>query len=597
MLDEIVSNTQKSSKKQEETSSLKKWLKMFDDSWTYAQQNYHTRWEENFKLYHNKNIKEPYGIVESFVPMVNSTVNTIVAALFNSNPSIKYVPNHPDQEADTRVINELYEDFSRQDGWVQKNKINGRQGIITGNYCAFYEWVNDRNGGFVHKTIVPVRDMIIDPQSTSYENWRYVGRRFFASKKELEKATIYDLEKDKDIKRYKNLDQIVQGAGANEDNDKARKDEMLGSVAPTDKDQVELIEIWTHDKMVVIANRSTIIEERENPHLTLARSLYNQRKLAHEIERQETFAVTGEDIGEFDEAFNEETAGLMPFAHGRDYEDVSLVYGSSDVDNIADQQTLLNTLTSLNLEAILYTLYPERTLDPKFSTWADDLTPGVGKVYPLPAGAMVWNNPPAIPNNAFQERLNIKDEIRETAAVSQVSKGMPTEGTTATEIKAMLGQADLRIQEKAQTLANDFFFQEAKIVLRLVQLYAPSDMVVRTLTDAGVQFEEVNPSRFLGEYTPMVKLDVTAKLEQAEKQQAAQQAFQIMIQDPTNNLQEAKAIMYKKMMPELSEEEIQRIITPQQPALPPMTEQPMEQPVEEPIPVEAQPIEQPMEEM
>ena len=88
-------------------------------------------------------------------------------------------------------------------------------------------------------------------------------------------------------------------------------------------------------------------------------------------------------------------------------------------------------------------------------------------------------------------------------------------------------------------------------------------------------------SKFMGEYTPMVTLDVEHRLEMAEKQEAYTQAFQMIIADPTNNLQAAKEIMYKKMMPELTEDEIQSIITP--------AEQPqMAAPVEENINPEMQ---------
>jgi hypothetical protein len=161
--------------------------------------------------------------------------------------------------------------------------------------------------------------------------------------------------------------------------------------------------------------------------------------------------------------------------------------------------------------------------------------------------------------------------------------------TTATEIKAMVGQADIRIQEKAQTLAHDFFFQEAKIVLKLLQLYAPDEMWVRSMDDAGVTFTPVNPKKFLGEYTPMVTLDVERRLERQEQQDAYMQAFQIIIQDPSNNLQAAKEILYKKMMPELTEEEIEQIIAPQEQPPMPMQEQlppeevPMQEQTEEPI--------------
>lgn len=540
---------QKKKQSGEKDAELAKWLSKFERSWNYAKQNYHQKWENNWKLYHNIRVKRSHdGVVKTFVPMVNSAVNTIVAELFNSNPLVNYRPNHPDQEADTKVLNEIYSDFALRDNWVQKNKINGRQGLITGNFCTFYEWVEERNGGYVHKINIPIRDMIIDPSSSSYEDWRYVGRRFFADKKSLEEETIYDFKTDSYKKRYKNLDEVVSG-GKDEDDDKSKKDQAIGSI-DNDKDRVELIEIWTKEHVVVIANRTTIIEERENPHYSIAKSQLAQRKVEAKIR--------GESVDEHDKI-----DGLLPFAHGRIYADISLPYGDSDVDIIVDQQELLNELTELNIEALLYTLYPEKTLDPKFSEWIDDMDPAPGKIYPLPNGAMVWNNPPSIPTGITQERLNIKDEIRESSAISRISKGASaTDDTTATEIRNMLGQMDSRIQEKAQTLANEFFFQEAKIVLKLIQLYAPEQMWVRTLQDANVSFTEVNPRAFLGEYTPMITLGVQRKLQESEERDSYTQAYQILIQDPTNNLPALKRIMFRKMFPELTQEEIEQIIEP-----------------------------------
>ena len=534
---------------------------MFNNSWKYAKQNYHARWKNNWELYHNRRVKRSHdGVVETFVPLVNSSVNTIVASLFISNPAVNYIPNHPDQDADTKVLNEIYEDFARRDNWVQKNKVNGRQGIITGNLCAFYEWVSDKTGGYVHKINVPVRDMIIDPNSHGLEDCRYVGRRFFASLKSLEKETIYDVKEKKYVSRYKNLKKISRGgksADGDFESDKKQKDQSLGSVAPSDSDEVELVEIWTHKEVVVIANRQTIIEDRENPYYTLEKSAFEQRKLDHEFER-----ALGNDAGEFNEQFDEESAGLLPFAHGRMYEDISLPYGDSDVDIIADQQELLNDLTEMSVEAALYALYPERTIDPAYTTLIDDLEPGPGKVFPVPKGAMEWNSPAPFPTGMLNERANIKDEIREAISVSQISKGVAaTDNITATEIKATLGRGDTRIQEKAQTLANDFFVQEARIVLRLLQLYATEKIWVRTIQDANVDFHEVDPSRFLGEYTPMVTLDIQKRYEENEKKEANLQAYQILIQDPTNNLTAVKKHLLPKIMPSLSAEQIEEIIT------------------------------------
>ena len=574
-IDTMARKANKSNDTKDKDPVLSKFLKFFTDSWTYAQQNYHQTWERNWKLYRNiRTEKNHPGTIETFVPMVNSTVNTIVASLFNSNPSVKYIPNRADQNEETDILNDVYQDFARRDGWALKNKINGRQGIITGNYFAYYEWQPDDAGGFVHKEIIPIRDAVIDPNARNIAEAKYVGRRFFTSKKALENALIFDPETQKTVKRYKNLENITENAtdgGLDAQSDKAIKDTALGSVSPTKGSQVEIIEIWTHDEVAVIANRTTIIEHRENPYYTLNKSKFEQRRLEWEIKRLQTLQETAgaEDIGEFNEEFNKENAGLIPFAHGCDYPDVSLIYGSSDVDIIADEQELLNTLTDLNVEAILYQLFPERRIDPKFAGKVDNLDPAPGKVYPLPAGAMDWQTPPNIPTNAFAERNNIKGEIREAASVSEISKGITaTDSTTATEIKAMLGQADIRIREKADNLAQGFFMQEATIVFKLLKLYADDNYMIRKVGEDGIDFEQVDMARFTGEYTPMVTLDVQARLEQSEKQEAYTNAYQMIIADPTNNLTEAKRIMYPKMMPDLSQEEIMAIITPDQQALP-----------------------------
>lgn len=570
---------------------LSRFLKYFTDSWTYAQQNYHQTWERNWKLYRNiRTEKNHPGTVECFVPMVNSTVNTIVASLFNSNPSVKYLPNRADQNEETDILNDVYQDFARRDGWALKNKINGRQGIITGNYFAYYEWQPDDNGGFVHKEIIPIRDAILDPNAHNIADAKYVGRRFFTSKKELENTLIFNPETGKMEKRYKDLDNVTENAtdgGLDAQSDKAIKDTALGSVSPNKGSQVEVIEIWTHEEVCVIANQQTVIEYRENPYFALNKSKFEQRKLAWELERYQKLqeSAGAEDIGEFKEEFNKKSAGLIPFAHGCDYPDVSLIYGSSDVDIIADEQELLNTLTELNIEAVLYQLYPERRIDPKFAGKLDNLDPMPGKVYPLPAGAMDWNNPPTIPTNAFAERNNIKGEIRESASVSEISKGITaTDSTTATEIKAMLGQADVRIREKADNLAQGFFMQEATIVFKLLKLYADDNYMIRKVGDNGVKFETVEMSKFIGDYTPMVTLDVQAQLEKSEKQEAYTNAFQMIIADPTNNLTEAKRIMYPKMMPELTQEEIAAIITPTQPQQPQQPMQPTQPQMAQPVP-------------
>ena len=556
----VLSNANKENNEaKNEDKKLRKFLGYFNSSWDYQKNNHHERWDRNWKLYNGIRTKKNHpGNVEAFVPMTSSMVNTILSALFNTNPQVRYIPNYKDQESDTKVLNELYDDFARRDNWVKKNKKNGKQGLITGNFAAYYSWIDDKNGGYVHKEIVPIRDMIIDPNAPDYESWEWVGRRFTARLSKLKAEKIYDFDKEKYVPRYKNLNKISAGGSDYDQTDKSRKNEIIGSISTDDEDMVELIEIWTKKEVVVIANRSVIIEDRENPHYAMAKSRFEVRKTEWELAQQ----INNEaGPSEYPETFDENSAGLLPFAHGCDYDDISLPYGTSDVDIIADHQELLNTITELYIEAELYTIYPEGNLDPQYATYIDQLEHTPGKIRPLPVGAFSWDTPPQIPSNLFTERMNIKDEIREVTAVSQITKGVSaTDSTTATEIKAMLGQSDLRIQDKAQNLANGFFFQEAQIVLKFLQLYATDKLVVRTITDTGVTFTEVDMEKFLGEYTPMITLDVMKKLEDAERREQFLNAYQMLIKDPTNNLQKIKQYLLPKILPELDSQELNEII-------------------------------------
>ena len=161
--------------------------------------------------------------------------------------------------------------------------------------------------------------------------------------------------------------------------------------------------------------------------------------------------------------------GLIPIliAHGCDYPDVSLIYGSSDVDIIANEQELLNTLTELNVEAYV-PVFPEPYRFPSLRA-SDNQTQHQAKVYPLPTGAaMDWQQPTIIPNQRFCRAQQHSRAKLESASVSEISKGITaTDSTTATEIKGLCSdQADIRSEKRPTTLRKGFFMQEATIVFK-----------------------------------------------------------------------------------------------------------------------------------
>ena len=114
-------------------------LEDFSASWEYCSSSWHGRWKDNHDLYNGNRVKIGYqGITNTFVPMPFSTVETLVSALFGTNPKVAYLPpkEKPDQKTD--ILNALYDHFRERDQWAVKNIHVGRSMIKLGLGVAYY---------------------------------------------------------------------------------------------------------------------------------------------------------------------------------------------------------------------------------------------------------------------------------------------------------------------------------------------------------------------------------------------------------------------------------------------------------------------------
>lgn len=545
---------------------LKKTLDRFRASWQYAQSSYHTQWDEAWKLYNNRRVHYNYkGTANTFVPMTFGAIETMVAALANGRPSFDYEPEYPGQNQDTDVLNTLVDNYADRDQWDVKFTEIIRQMLITGNAPAYVYWEND-HPRLLHFSI---RDAIIDPNLVSpmqlLNGEGYAGRRYLTTIDALKEYEVVDSDpKSKtygEMKpRFQNLDNIKDKGsnGADKTTDKERKDMFMGTTAEQpDEHQVEIIEVWDEDRCISIANRTTVIEDIVNPTKQI------------QIDRGDP-----------------NPKGIIPFVFFRDYTDVSLFYGKGEIEPIKHHQEMLNDITNQNLDAVTLQLSPQIELDPAFASWINKIDNTPGRVYPFKPGTIGWRQPPQIAANAFNERTNIKQEIREATAIDQIAKGVSDTGSqeqTATAVRAQLNNAGQRIELKALMLEKDGFYQLGVILFRLIQLYVDDKILVKVASSTGVDLRVFDPKQFIGNYHPRVQLDLTTKQQEQDRQQKAIQAFQAIIQDPTNNLAAAKKILYPKMF-DLEQKEIDEIITPdpQQQAAMAAQQQQEQQPQEEP---------------
>jgi len=543
----------KSKKITTRNAQLDKTMKRFNDSWNYAKDSWHYRWERDWKLYNNQRVQQAYeGITNTFVPMVFSTVETIVTALSNSRPRFDWTPNDPMQQKETDALNSLLDDFWDGDRWDEKLEGAERQNVCLGTAPLFFYWDIDRPR-MVHFSI---RDAIVDPTATSPENLGYAGRRYLTTLDELKSYEYVDSDPESDtygemLKRFKLPTKAEIAAFKHDDTDQDVKNMFMGSTMPEASEyQVECLEIWDYDRVVTVLNRAFVIEDIENPYLVQSRQRGDKNP-----------------------------KGLLPFVFLRNYTDVSLFYGKSDVEPIASLQERLNDMDNQEGDYIIKQLAPQRWLDPVNEDWLDLINNDPDTVYPFKENTMGYYTPPILPANSFNERMNIKNEIRETTAIDQIAKGAANiKDATATEVKAQLNQASQRIEIKARNLERGPFFYMGQLLFRMIQLNITEPMVVRATGQQSTQpteFEMPNgemlnlpadtlvfdPDEYTGDWIPNVTLEIDSEQKKEQSKQQNLQAYQILIQDPTNNLAEIKKIFLPKIF-DLDQKDIDAIITP-----------------------------------
>jgi hypothetical protein len=516
-------------------------LKDFNAAWDYTEQELHDRWTSNWKLYHNIRVKVAYsGITDTFVPMVFGTVETLKSALFGSKPKFSYIAPHTKKNQDTTILNALLDYYWEKDQWSLKVINTGMDMLNLGTGVDFFYWDGD------HPCMlnIPLRDFFIDPYATSLKNARFLGRRFLTTLAELKDFQVVDPKSGEMVPKYKNLDQLekpTKPKGSNqaqtsEDNtDQQEKNYLYGSTTPDSEDQVEVIEYWSLDKTISVANRGVVIEDGAN-----------------------IYKAEGKRQG------NEFAQGLKPFAAARNYVDSSLYYAKGETDFIGDEQELLNDITNQNIDAVTFALNPMYTLDPDYADSINDVENLPGAVYPFKKDALNRIDMGTVSPSAYNERQNIKNEIRETTASNEIVKGVPAEGgkTTATEINAQVAGAGQRINLKVTQLENEYFYDVATIVFRMVRLFVKKPQMVRIVGKDGVKWDKFDPKDFQdGEYEPRIQLDIEVQNQKKQDADNAKEMMAAFLNDQDVNQVELKKMVLAKGF-QLDPDEVETLMQP-----------------------------------
>lgn len=484
----------------------------YQSSWNYRDSSYHKEWENWYKLYNSERVAVGYnGISDTFVPMSFSTIETKVSATSGEKPQVEYFPTRPDQQTNTEVLNGLFSYYWDLDNWTSKFIQHTRGLFLYGTGVMYVYWDIDHP---VCKNI-PLRDFFIDPTATvlTYQDAAFMGYRFFASKEDLKEEMVVNPDHDPEdpkskdmLPKYKNLDKLGDNYDTGDESDKQEKDTHMGSTLDKNAqaNQIEVLCHWTKDKVVYIGNRKEIIYEADNPYKV------RQQYLGYQNPK-----------------------GMYPFIVDSNYPDESLLYGRSELQPIYKAQELLNDITNQNIDAVSWSLDPIMELDPQYADYADKIQNVTGAIMPFKPGSYQAVQKPLVPSSAFNERVNIKNEIRETTAIDQVIRGAAASGeTTATEIKAQVASAGRRFDALLSAMEAGGYYQFAKLVFQLIQMYVTEPTMLRVIGETGVNWETYDPQQFQGDYEPRIKLQATLNAEKQRKMRDYKEMYSAMLGSP-----------------------------------------------------------------
>lgn len=530
---------------QESNEVVSKVTKDYASAWEYTEGTYHGTWENCWKLYNNKRTEdgEAYdGIANTFVPMTFSTIETMVSAIAGGKPKFGFKATGKDQEQDTKVLTAKLDYFWDCDKWSIKT-INWVRNVLMYGTGIVYVWWDIDKPRMIN---VPLRDFFIDPTATTIEDAAYIGRRFLTTKDSLETYQVVDPNTGKMNPMYTNLDKIEMESSddggednAGEPTDKQEKDIWMGStLANAPETQIECIEYWDRedDKVYVVANRTTLIRNSDNPYKVQAKA-------------------KGDEYAK----------GLTPFVAQRDYVDEALFYGKGEIEPIMQEQELLNDMTNQTVDSVTYTLNQMYTLDPAYADYINDVENIPGAVYPFPANALNPVQKGIVPTAAFNQISTIKQEIRETTSASEVAKGVDqsVSNVTATQIQAQQQSAGQRFGIKLTQFEEEGFHDLGKLVFQMVQLFTSNKQSVRISDENGISWADYDPEKFKGEYEPEVQLASTIKEIKMMDDQKSDAIFQSMVSNPLVDQTELTKMYLMKRF-DIDPDEVQKLMVEQQ---------------------------------
>jgi hypothetical protein len=431
-------------------------------------------------------------------PYALQIIEVLASNCIDEHSRARVLPTGPETVKGAKATEKLLAMQRRRDRFDEKNVPFVKQALIMGNSPGKVSWDYDYGpltkrtftptigGGYTmgEETVsvkrcdqptfdpIPVEDFMWDPSASRFDQCAFVCYRSF--------ATISHLRMMEAAGVYHSIDDLTETGGG-------KQDALTDTYIQRDrKNRVEIIEYWTRDRLIVMANRQVVIRDEPNP-------------FWH---------------------------GKLPFVLATPNVDLYSLEGLSDVDLVLDLQAaqwdLLNqTIDNTHLINNAIIMMRDTVDDPDEFKFA----PGEKWLVSDPAEVMMWTPNHNVTTTALEMMQRLGQDIQDvTGAIPYLSGA--GEGTvdqnTATGISVIQNMASRRIGLKRNMIG----YAHCEIGIQQIALNQQFLSVperIRIEHEDGYQFEVISPQDIQGQ----LDYEIENANESLNRQQARAEATQL----------------------------------------------------------------------
>lgn len=323
--------------------------------------------------------------------------------------------------------------------------------------------------------VVDPFDIYIDPDAISLKTASYVIHRKTSTLKEI-----------KDNPNYKNTEKI-KGSNANQYDDKLVRFDGSAPEQDKHKDSIELLEYWEQDRLVVVANRSTVIRDTPNP--------YNHKKL--------------------------------PFVELDDYRDPHKLYGQSELSVIDPLQREINAIRNQRRDYDNLALNPVIRMVPGTLRNPNSAVMAPGNVWMVSdLNSMDVFQLPQLQGTATDIERQTAQDIKMSVAIDEIGIGLLPDNPqrrSATEVVTAQSMAGKRFAIKI-ALLEEAVREIGQQVFALNQQFLDQERMIQIVGQRGAtEWIKLTPEDIRGEYFVDIETgSMLPKDEIAARQEAVQ---------------------------------------------------------------------------